>query len=138
VTVDNVPFPANVFGLAVYSKSDTFLQNALVVSPIWAEGYNGHSAEDGKANYVPPEASFIDESPVPSEVKGKLVWQAAKDESRLSGYDVYTQFIDVANHYAVYLRVYWFCLQGQFSLSDRHPDYNVYSRRYAEQYSNIS
>jgi antitoxin component YwqK of YwqJK toxin-antitoxin module len=112
VMVDNVPFPANVFGLAVYSKMDTSLQNALAVSPIWAGGYSIRGSGDGNRPYVSPKVSFTDDSPISNEVKGKLVWDAAKDESRLSGYEVYMVFREVPNRNKVYREYVKFVSKG--------------------------
>ncbi|MGM0883294.1 MAG: stalk domain-containing protein [Bacillota bacterium] len=85
---DKVPYPDNAFGIGVYAESDKSLQNALVVAPIWKEAlYNG--------DYFAQNPVFIDELPVAHEVKGKLTWEAAVDESRISGYEVYMSFYDV-------------------------------------------
>lgn len=82
---NKVPYPDNAFGIGVYAESDKSLQNALAVAPIW-EGIYGQ--------YFARNPVFIDEVPVAHKVKGKLTWEAAVDESRISGYEVYILFYD--------------------------------------------
>lgn len=82
-----VPYPDKAFGVAVYAESDKSLQDALAVSPIWKD-------PRGNADYFAQNLVFIDEIPVVHAVKGKLTWEAAIDESRISGYEVYMLFDD--------------------------------------------